>query len=179
MLTVDNTTLVVVDIQEKLVPVMSESDKLVARAVRMVKAASLLALPVVVTEQIPEKIGQTLPELSEELENYSPIGKSSFGCLGEPAFLEALKATKRPNVLLIGIESHVCVYQTARQLLDMGYQVHIVIDAISSRSPENKQIAVQAMTAAGAVPTCTETVLFELLQDAKHEKFRDILKLVK
>lgn len=179
MIKAEKTALVLIDVQEKLIPVMHEKETMLNNLKRLIPALNMLEVPVLVTEQIPEKIGPTLPELAGLLSGGTPISKSAFSCCGAPEFIEKLEELEVTDILLTGIEAHVCVYQTARDLLAAGYNVHLVRDAITSRAPENRQTAFDAMEYAGAMPTCTETVIFELMRDAKHEKFRDILKLIK
>jgi nicotinamidase-related amidase len=179
MLTIEGTVLVMIDVQGRLAQVMDDAETLFANCRRLIQGAQRLEVPLLVTEQIPDKVGETVPELKALVEHWNPISKTAFSCCGEPEFVSTLQSLNRKQVVLFGIETHVCVYQTARHLLDAGFNVHLVADAVSSRNPRNREIAVQAMMQAGAVLTCTETLLFELMQDARHEKFRDVLKLVK
>jgi len=179
MLKSESAVLVMIDVQGRLAQAMDGKETLFANCKRLIQAAQLLEMPLLVTEQIPEKVGETLPELKALFPEWNPIPKTTFSCCGEPEFMTALTAFERRDVVLFGIETHVCVYQTARHLLETGWRVHLVLDAIASRNPRNREIAIEAMLRAGAVPTCTESLLFELLQDARHEKFRDILTLVK
>jgi nicotinamidase-related amidase len=140
----------------------------------------VLQLPIIWNEQIPEKLGPTVPELAELLaESTQPIPKASFSCCGNPPFMDALKAVNRRQVLLAGIESHVCVYQTGLDLLNLGYEVQVVADAVSSRTPENRQLGLEHLKQAGAAVTSTEMALFELLRVAEGSKFKEIAKIVK
>ncbi len=180
MLSIDNTALLVIDVQERLAPVMNDKETLLANVERMIRGAKVLELPILWTEQVPEKLGPTLPEFANLLSDVSqPVSKASFSCCGVQPFTTALTASKRRQVLVTGIESHVCVYQTVIDLLDRGYEVQLVTDAVSSRSPENKAIALQRMKDAGATLTSTEMALFELLRVAEGDRFRAISKLVK
>jgi len=180
MIECDNTVLVVVDIQEKLARVIHERDALVSAADKLIRGAAALGLPVVHTEQNPDGLGPTVPELAQHLDG-EPITKLAFSCCGEPAFTEALAATAagRQKVLLAGIETHVCVYQTAADLLAADYEVHVVADAVGSRTPENRAIGLARMKDAGAQVTSVEMALFELLQVAEGPAFKAILKIVK
>jgi nicotinamidase-related amidase len=176
----DKAVLVVIDIQERLVPVMPQ--KIYARLRNtvgmLVEAAKLFGVPVVTTEQYPQGIGHTVPELAESCSE-KVVEKISFGCCGEPAFIAAIKETGRSQVLLTGMEAHVCVYQTVLGLLEDGYHVHLVRDAICSRNKTDFLAGVANAAAAGAVVTTAETVLFQLLKESTHDQFKAISKLVK
>ena len=179
-LDVENAVLVVIDIQERLVPAMPQEVYLRLRdTVKMlVSVAELLGVPVVTTEQYPKGIGHTVPELADACKN-TVIEKVSFGCCGEPNFLAALKDLGRSQVILTGMEAHVCVYQTVLGLLEDGYHVHLVRDAICSRNKTDYLAGVDNAAQAGAVVTTAETVLFQMLQKSTHEQFRAVSKLVK
>ncbi len=180
MLNIDNTALLVIDIQGKLAQLMYQKEVLFANAQRMIKGAQILDIPIIWTEQVPEKLGPTLPEISQLLVgSATPISKSSFSCCGHQPFMEAFKVLNRHQVLMTGIETHICIYQTALDLLNLGYEVQVVTDAVSSRVLENKQIGLERMKAAGAILTSTEMALFELLQVAEGAKFKEIAKIVK
>jgi nicotinamidase-related amidase len=178
MLERDATVLVLVDYQEQLLPAIDRREEIIAAAIRLTRGAQALGLPIVHTEQYPRGLGRTAPELVELLPG-EPIEKLSFGCCGEPAFLEALAAIGRTQVLLAGIEAHVCAYQTAVGLLEAGYEVHVVADTMSSRTPENRAIGLQKMRDAGAAVTSVETALFELLRVAEGPEFKTIISIVK
>ncbi len=179
MLEIENTILVIVDIQEKLTRVMHEKEKLVENAVKIIKGARILGLPILHTEQNPAGLGPTIPELAELLTDTKPISKLSFSCCGEEAFTAALEDIGREQVLLGGIESHVCVYQTAADLTDMGLEVHVLSDVVSSRSLENKILGLRQCEAFGAFTTGAEMALFELLGIAEGSAFKKIIELVK
>ena len=176
----EKAVLVVIDVQERLVPAMPEDVYLRLRntVAMLVEVAGLLGLPVVTTEQYPKGIGHTVPELAAAC-NETVIEKVSFGCCGEAAFLEALKNTGRTQVLITGMEAHVCVYQTVLGLLEDGYYVHLVRDAICSRNKTDYLAGVANAAQAGAVVTTAETVMFQMLQESTHEQFRAVSKLVK
>lgn len=180
MLTLNNTALVVIDVQGKLAQLMAQKEILFENLQKLIKGVQVLELPIIWNEQLPEKLGPTTPEIAHLLaQTTQPIAKSSFSCCGNPPFMGALKATGRKQVLLAGIESHVCVYQTCRDLLDLGYEVQVVADAVSSRAPENRQIGLERMKEAGATVTSTEMALFELLRVAEGPKFKEITRIVK
>jgi nicotinamidase-related amidase len=179
MLERDRTVLVLIDVQGKLAEAMCEKEALVQNLRRLVLGAQAMKLPIVWTEQIPAKMGPTIPALAELLAGQCPLPKVAFSCCGEPVFLNALEATGRTQVLLCGIEAHVCVVQTAADLVARGFHVEVVGDAVSSRTAANRQLGLDKARAAGAGITGVETCLFELLKTAAAPEFRDILKLVK
>ncbi|MBV1841989.1 MULTISPECIES: hydrolase [Photobacterium] len=179
MLTVNDTALVIVDVQGKLAQIMDNKDALFHSLETMVKGAKILELPIIWVEQLPDKLGPTIPQISDHLHELQPIAKNSFSCYRDEQFVKALKDTGCKNVLVMGIEAHICVYQTVRQLLDAGYHVEIVRDAVSSRNGENRELALTKLQQAGAVLTCTEMVLFELQEVAQGERFKQILNIIK
>lgn len=180
MLTLDKTALVVIDVQGRLAQVMSQKETLFENLQKLIKGVQVLDLPIIWNEQLPEKLGPTSPEIAELLSRSTqPIAKASFSCCGNPPFMDALKATGRKQVLLAGIESHVCVYQTCVDLLNLGYEVQVVSDAVSSRAPENRQLGLARMQQAGATLTSVEMALFELLRVAEGPKFKEITRIVK
>jgi len=172
--------LVVIDIQERLVPAMPQDVYLRLRDTvgMLVTGAGLFDLPVVTTEQYPKGIGHTVPELADACKG-TVVEKVSFGCCGEPNFLAALKKIGRSQVIIVGMEAHVCVYQTVLGLLADGYNVHLVRDAICSRNKTDYLAAVANAKQAGAVVTTAETVLFQMLQGSTHEQFKAVSKLIK
>ena len=178
-LTNKDSVLVVVDIQERLAAVMSERQKVIGNSLHLIGAAKVFHFPVLLTEQYPKGLGPTVPEIREALPLYKPIEKLMFGCCGEPMFMEAIASTRKSRVILCGMDTHVCVLQTCLGLIKEGYIVHVVQDAICSRSKENYRIGVEFMRDAGAVITGTETVLFQLLEKAGTEEFKAISKRIK
>jgi nicotinamidase-related amidase len=179
MLACTDTVLLVVDIQEKLVRAMHAREELVLRAQQLVQGARVLNVPILCTEQNPKGLGPTVPEIAAHLPAVPPISKFSFGCCACEDFMRALQATARRNVLIAGIETHVCVYQTALELIAKGYRVEVVADACSSRTVQNKQTGLEKMRDAGAALTSVETALFELLKVAEGPLFKQILGIVK
>ena len=179
MLTLENTILVMIDIQEKLTRAMLDREALVENAVKMVRGAKILATPIIRTEQNPDGLGRTVPELEELLGDVEPITKLSFSCCGEPRFLEALQKFGRRQILICGIESHVCVYQTIVDLAALGHEVQVLADVVSSRTAENRNIGLERCREAGASITSVETALFEMLRAAEGDRFRQMLKVVK
>jgi nicotinamidase-related amidase len=175
----EGTVLLIVDIQEKLAAVMKEKDKVVKNNLHLVELAKMIGMPVMVTEQYPKGLGTTVREIREALPFYRPVEKMTFDCCGQPTFLEELKEHNKSNVVLTGMETHICVLQTCIGLLRGGINVHLVQDAVCSRSKENWITGTEFMRDAGAVLTCTETVLFQLLKVAGTEEFKAVSRMIK
>jgi nicotinamidase-related amidase len=175
----DMAQLVVVDVQGKLARLMRNSEAMIGQLSRLIQAARLLDLPVVWVEQLPDKLGPTVPEIAEVLDGLAPLSKSSFGCCGDEQVMARIEAAGRRQVLLCGIETHVCVWQTARELRHAGYDVHLIADASSSRSELNRDIAWRRMEGIGVKLSCVEMALFELMVSADHPRFRDVSRLLK
>lgn len=174
LLNLPNSLLLVVDLQTRLMPAIHDGARVVANAARLLEAGRLLAVPVVVTEQNPDKLGATAPELA----GLPPaIAKMSFDACAEPAVLEALDGGR--DIVLCGCEAHVCVGQTALNLLERGRRVVVVQDAVGSRAPESREVAIRRLAAHGAEIVTTEMVLFEWLRTAAHPQFRTISKLIR
>lgn len=179
MLKREDTVLVIVDVQGKLAQIMYEKELLFESLQKMIRGTKVLAIPIIWMEQIPEKLGPTVPEVAGLLEGLHPIAKNSFSCCGSELFMTALRELGRKQVLIAGIETHICVYQTTMDLTNMGYEVQVVTDAVSSRTVRNKEVGLARIKEAGGSLTSMETALFELLRVAEGEKFREILKIVK
>jgi len=171
--------MVLVDVQGALAPLMYDHARLRDNLVRLLNGVQLFGIPVLWLEQNPRQLGRTVPELCALLPGVAPIEKMSFSACGADAFVRQWQQSGRTTALLAGIETHVCIWQTARDLRDRACAVHVVSDAVSSRTPENRAIGLQRCAAAGAVITSTEMLLFELLQTAEAPQFRDVLRLVK
>lgn len=179
MLSRTAAVLILIDVQGNLAQTMIDKEKTFSNSVKLIRGFRALNLPMMISEQIPEKLGPTIPQLAQELGEVKPIAKESFSCWAEPAFRDHLESLTRRHVVLTGIECHVCVYQTALDLMANGYTVHLVADAVSSRTPENREVGIQAIKSAGAQITSTEMVLFELLRTAADPKAKEIFKIVK
>ena len=179
MLQADNAVLVVVDIQGKLASLMDNKDEFYKNTVRMIEGARVLDIPIIWNEQLPDKLGPTIPEIKAALEGASPLVKKSFSCCGNSDFVARLKELKRRQILLVGMETHVCVYQTAQDLLADGYEVFAVADAIASRSADNKLLGLATMKDLGARMTSVEMALFEMLKYAEGERFKKVIQIVK
>jgi nicotinamidase-related amidase len=174
-----NTVLLLIDFQERLFPVMHDKEKLLKNVVKLIKGAKVLEIPLILTEQYPKGLGTTIPEIKELIPDIQAVEKVCFSCTDEAAFNQALKTLKRQQVLIAGIEAHICVYQTAMALAREGYEVQEVSDCVASRDPENKAAALFKLGAAGISPTTTEMALFELLKIAQGDKFKQISSIVK
>ena len=172
----ERCALVVIDVQEKLLPVMAEKDLVRDNCVRLATFARRIGLPVLVTEQ--EKLGPTVADVAAAMGEFDPVPKISFDCFGEEAFRSRMEALGRSTLILAGIESHICVAQTALSALDR-YAVHVVDDAVSSRALNNKAVALRRLVHSGAVITSAEMVIYELLGRAGTDEFKAALKLVK
>jgi nicotinamidase-related amidase len=177
-----SAVLLVIDVQERLMPVIDRAESVVANIDRLVRGSSILGVPVLVTEQYVKGLGPTVPPVRRALEetaSWEPIEKACFSAHGCAAFTAALGALDRRQVLVAGVETHVCVYQTVSDLLRAGFSVSIVADAVSSRTQQNREIALQRMTADGAMLTSTEMALFEMTGLSGTDEFRSISRLVK
>ena len=179
MFAMDRTIFVLVDVQGNLAQAMQGKEELFANLQKLVSGMRALEIPIVWMEQVPERLGPTIPELTALLDGETPISKASFSCCGVSEFGTRLEEAGRKQVVVAGIETHVCVYQTVRELLEKGYAVEVVADAVSSRRAADKQLGLEKVKAHGAGLTSTEMILLELLRGADHPRFKDILKLIK
>ena len=172
----ERAALVVVDVQEAFRPAVREFDRVARNAAVLVQGAKALGVPVIATEQYPRGLGETVPEVAEHLDGATgPLEKTAFSA----AAAEGFDLGGRDQALLCGIEAHVCVSQTAHDLLDRGLEVHVARDAVTSRTEENAELGLHKMEGAGAVLTSVETALFELLGAAGTEEFKTVQRLVK
>jgi nicotinamidase-related amidase len=179
MLRTDNTVFLLVDVQGKLAHSMHAKESLFKNLKKLVKGMRVLEIPILWAEQNPKGLGPTVPEVAELLPDIQAIPKYSFSCYKNQEIRQALEALNRPNILVAGIEAHVCVYQTVRDLSKAQYNVQLVADAISSRLIENKHIGLEKCKNTGAEITSVETALFELLEVAEGDRFRKILDVIK
>jgi isochorismate hydrolase len=172
--------LVIVDFQEKLAKAMKKEvlDKVLKNIIRLNELCKLLQIPVLVTEQYPKGLGGTLEELKNRL-NQSPIEKICFSCAGEEKFIDKLKELNRKAVILTGMETHVCVWQTALDLVFRDYRVFVPNDAVCSRRKEDWKTGLQLVRDAGGLITCTETLIFQILKKAGTDEFKKMLEFVK
>lgn len=172
--------LVMIDMQVKLASVMPADalQSVVKNCSVLAQAAHLLGVPTMLTEQYPQGLGETIPEIKQHLPNCKPVTKTAFSACGEPRFSQQLHRDN-PQIILAGMEAHICVLQTALSLLQAGKQVFVAEDAVISRNPANKANALARLRDAGCVISNTESVVFEWLGNANHEAFRAISKLIK
>ena len=175
----DAAVLVVVDIQERLASAMPRRDAVVATAVLLARAADVLGIPVVLTRQYPRGLGDTVAELLWAEGTEGAVDKTTFDCLREPGFVTRLEKTGRRQVVLAGMETHICVAQTALSLVGAGYDVHVVADAVCSRRDTDRDTALARLRAAGATVSVAESVLYEALGEAGTPEFKAVLDLVK
>ena len=176
-----NAVLVVIDVQEKLCAAMDQDvlRQLTKNIDILLESALELAIPVVFTEQYVKGLGSTLGELKQKVASAPCFEKMTFSCCGNEEFVDHLKQSGRKQIIVTGMETHVCVLQTVIDLLDEEFDIHLVNDAVMSRSASNRQTAIESMVLAGAVPTSTEAVVFQLLKIAGTDPFRKLSKLVK
>jgi hypothetical protein len=175
----ENTIGLVIDIQERLVPVMEESDLLIANCSKLIRGLQVLGLPILVTQQYTKGLGDTVEEIKSVFNDFQYIEKRDFSCFDEPVVAEKLTLSGMKNVIICGIESHVCVLQTAIDLKEAGYNPVVVMDCVSSRSLDNIDLASERFRFEGIMMTSLESVLFELTRSSAAPEFKEISKLVK
>jgi nicotinamidase-related amidase len=177
----ERCALVVVDIQEKLLPPIFQKEQLVRNAKLLIRAAEVLKIPALVTTQYSRGLGNTVPEIASLLPEANAIDKDKFSCFGSDMFCAALKRVpgNRNTLLLCGMESHICVMQTALAALREGYIVHVASDAVSSRTEWNWNIGLERMRAAGAVISSTEMMIYELMRSSASPAFKEMLPFLK
>lgn len=178
MFTIEKACLVVVDVQGKLATIVDDSEVMIENVAKLVQAMQALEVPTLWLEQNPSRLGGTALDIAQHLQG-QPIAKMAFSAWQEESFVKKLKETGRTQFIVTGIETHICVYQTARQLKEQGFEVEVVVDAVSSRTKANKKIGLSKLNALGIHSTSTEMILYELLQRADHPQFKTILQLVK
>lgn len=174
----DNTLLLVIDLQEKLMPAIYESDKIIKNSACLLKVFEMYGIKKIATEQYPKGLGQSVKEIKENLDDENVFSKTSFDAITDEVS-SYLKENKITNVIITGAETHICVYQTVRRLLFEGYKVFVVEDAVSSFNKEQKDLGLKAMSDMGASLVNTEMLMFDLASDAKDENFKEISKMVK
>lgn len=179
LLTPENSVLLIVDVQEKFRGHIHNFQETLHNIGVMVQGAKLLEVPIFVTEQYPQGLGKTVSEVTELIEKSQNFEKTAFSCCQDEAFCEAIKNTHRRHIVVCGIEAHVCVNQTVLDLLNLGYRVHVVVDAVSSRNPENKKFGLKKMESSGALMTSVEMALLEFVQDSGKPVFKGVQRLIK
>lgn len=183
MFKVDNTVFLLIDVQGKLATMMYKQDKLFDSLKKILTGMSILKVPVIWMEQIPDKLGPTSKEIldlmHELMPDVTPIAKKSFSCCRNNQFMDTFKALGRSQVLLSGIESHICVYQTAMELIETDCEVQVLTDCVSSRTKMDKKLGIKRIEQAGGAATSCEMILFELMKSAEGEAFRQLIKVIK
>lgn len=174
----ENTLLLVIDLQEKLMPAIYESDKIIKNSATLLKVFEMYGIKKIATEQYPKGLGQSVDEIKENLDDENIFPKTSFDAITDEVS-SYLKENKITNVIITGAETHICVYQTVRRLLFEGYKVFVVEDAVSSFNEKQKALGLKAMSDMGASLVNTEMLMFDLASDAKDENFKEISKMVK
>lgn len=179
MLSAEDTLVLIIDVQDKLVSAL-EKNIIVNNTKKIAEAAKLLNIPVLLTEQYPKGLGNTVSEVRSVLpENTEVVEKTYFNALLEDGFLNKIKSFKKKQILISGIETHICVYQTASALVDAGFEVYVVKDACASRNKYEFKQGIEAMKANGVKISCVEIALFEWLRGAKNPKFKEVQALIK
>ncbi len=173
-----NALVLIIDVQEKLSKMLN-NEYIRIEATKIAKAAGILNIPTIITEQYPKGLGSTLEEIKQSVPNAKYLEKTHFSACKEDGFVELLKETNRNQVILFGIEAHICVLQTAMDLMNLGYEVFVVQNATGSRFEDNRQAALRRLIHAKAQIVTTEMVLFELLEGSKHPNFKEVQALIK
>jgi nicotinamidase-related amidase len=179
ILKLEDSAFLIIDVQEAFRQSIDFAP-LTRSIASFVQGAKLLSLPIIVTEQYPKGLGHTVEEIARVLPaDFDLVEKTAFSSCGSMAFVEKLQMLNRRQIIVAGIEAHICVNQTVHDLLAQGYQVHLLADCIASRAEQNKQIALAKMQQSGAIPSSVEMALFEIMRDAKHGEFKAIQKIIK
>lgn len=179
MLERDNMLLCVIDLQDGLLPKIAGAENVVEQSIRLIRFARLLEIPILWTEQYPKGLGRTTARVAAELGDYEPIEKVAFGCFGAPEFVEAVEAAECDQILVTGIETHVCIMQTVLEGIEMDYDLFIPRDGVGSRNPADAEVALERMQVEGATVVTTEMAIFEILRAAGTPEFKKTLPLIK
>jgi len=174
-----NPCLVVIDMQEKLFPAISNNEILLENIEILIRGFQLFDFPIVVTEQVPDKLGKTIDRISTLFKQVKPIIKSSFSCLGESNFIKLVENHNPSEIILVGVETHVCVYQTALDLIKEKKHVEVVANGVSSRDGDNHLVALSRMQNQGVLLNTVEMLLFDIQKKAEGDTFKKIIKLLK
>lgn len=179
MFSKEQSVFVLVDVQGKLAHMVHESDQLINNLERLINGLRILKIPIIWLEQYPQGLGPTTEIVAQHLSGLEPISKITFDACKNDPFMQAIQATERKQMIVAGIETHICVYQTATGLKLRGYDVQVVADAVSSRTLANRRIGLEKMKALGIYPTSVEMILYELMESADTEEFKRILNYIK
>ncbi|MDA1090532.1 MAG: hydrolase [Proteobacteria bacterium] len=175
----DQSCLIVIDVQERLVPAMQAPARVIRNIQTLMTAASRLGIPMLLTEQYPKGLGPIVPELQDLAKNGKVFEKMHFSCMNEPSFAAAFKALDRRQAIIVGMEAHICVMQTGVNLMEDGFDIFVVTDATSSRTLESEKACLDRLSADGAGIVTTEMVVFEWLGRAGTPEFKDLLEKIK
>lgn len=179
LLSREDAALVIIDIQEKLFPLVAEKKKVLRNLRKIIQFAKIINMPIILTEQYPKGLGQTIPEIKELLPDIEPIEKIEFNSFHSKKFREAVESLGVKTLIIAGIEAHVCISQTSIEGVNNGYRVCVLSDAVSSRYPEDKEVALERMMQSGVIIASTEMVMFELLRKAGTREFKEVLEIIK
>lgn len=179
MLNLSDTVLIVIDVQGKLARVVEDSEIVIGQIQKLVKGILLLNIPIILTNQVPEKLGGTIDEIAELLPDHQQISRTAFSVFRSIDMLNRLAELKRKQIILCGFETHICLYQSALDLMNSKYEVHLVVDGTSSRKKVDRDTAATRINAEGGKLTTVEMVLFELVRDARHPAFKALAKIIK
>jgi len=175
----EGTVLVIIDVQEKLFPLIFEKEKVLNNILKMIQFAKIINMPIILTEQYPKGLGRTIPEIKEIIPEIKPVEKIEFSCFGSEKFRLLLRDLGAKTLIITGIETHICVAQTSLDGLSNGYRVCVISDATSSRNLEDKNVALERMRQSGIIVASTEMIIYELLRVAGTQEFKESLKLIK
>lgn len=175
----EDCVLLIIDVQEAFVPSLHDPYPTIKNILRLCKGADVLGIPIILTEQYPKGIGETVPHILDRLGEHSYVEKDTFSCFKEPRFVEQLGESGKSQIIITGIEAHVCVTKTALDAIDAGYEVYVVDDAVTSRTKRNRDLGVRRMERAGAIVESTESALFACIERSDDETFKQIHRIIK
>ena len=175
----EDLVLIIVDVQEKLIPLVKNREEVVKNIQKLVKFSKIVGIPLLVTEQYPKGLGPTVREVKSLIPNFNPIEKTSFSCFDSSEFREKLKELERKTLAITGVETHICIAQTALEALKHGYTPYVISDAVSARSRLNHVVGIERMHSCGAIISSTEMFMYEVLRDAGTLEFKKCLPFLK
>lgn len=179
MLNLRDAVLIVIDVQGKLARVVEDSEHMIGQIQKLVKGMLALEIPIILTTQVPEKLGDTVEEITEVIPDHEQVSRTAFSVFRSIEILNKLSELKRKQIILCGFETHICLYQSALDLMNSDYEVYLVVDGTSSRKGVDKQTAIMRVNAEGGKLTTVEMTLFELMCDARHPAFKTVAKIIK
>ncbi|OHB70049.1 MAG: hypothetical protein A2W23_08200 [Planctomycetes bacterium RBG_16_43_13] len=179
ILSKDKSALLIIDMQDRLMREIVGAKEIAQNVALIIETAKILHLPILLTEHNSRVFGQTIPEIKTKLDNYSPVEKIIFSCFGSEEFRKKISDVGREQLIVVGIETHICVCQTVLDAMVEGYDVHVVSNAVSARSELDHKIGLEKMYSGGAIPSSTEIVVYDLLEKGGTDEFRAVLPLIK